>query len=671
MKKVFISLLMMLFISQFYAQNYKFGKVSKEELLEKVYPLDATANAVVLYKKRYTSFSYMAGKGFLIDTEIHERIKIYNKEGYDWATKRVRLYTPKSGDKDDVSILDADTFVLENEKIESYKLRKSDIFNEQYNKYWSDEKFTMPNVVDGCVVEWRYKITSPYKSIDKVDLQLAIPIKKLECKIVIPEYYVYNVRQVGFETIEYVESSKNEGFTVSGVQRDNGNPMMVTQQQQGQRVDYRSKVLEISKDNMPALFEEPYVNDIDNYRSSLQFELSAVNWPNEPIKYYSSDWGDVVKTIYDEAEFGAELKKTSYFEDDLAPIMNANTDPSKLMSAIFEFVKKKVKWNTYRGVFTEKGVRSAYKDGIGNTADINLMLVAMLRAAKLTANPLVLSTRDHGIPLFPTINGFNYVIAAVEIGDKRYLLDATDAYAMPNVLPKHDLNFQGRIIKDDKTSEVVDLMATEPASTSTIMSVQLDDSASLSGFIRTSYTNLHALEYRNNYSKVTEETMLTKLGERYSGLEISEVKLSNKEDITFPITELFTFSANNSADIIGNKIYFKPLFFNSVSKSPFKLEKREFPIDYGTANSYTTRVSIAIPEGYKIESLPESVAFALKDNLGVFRYQVSKATETSISVYSSLQINSSILPSTIYTELKKFYSAMVDKNLERVVLVKI
>ena len=186
MKKVFISLLMMLFISQFYAQNYKFGKVSKEELLEKVYPLDATANAVVLYKKRYTSFSYMAGKGFLIDTEIHERIKIYNKEGYDWATKRVRLYTPKSGDKDDVSILDAETFVLENEKIESYKLRKSDIFNEQYNKYWSDEKFTMPNVVDGCVVEWRYKITSPYKSIDKVDLQLAIPIKKLECKIVIP-----------------------------------------------------------------------------------------------------------------------------------------------------------------------------------------------------------------------------------------------------------------------------------------------------------------------------------------------------------------------------------------------------------------------------------------------------------------------------------------------------
>ena len=529
----------------------------------------------------------------------------------------------------------------------------------------------MPNIVDGCIVEWKYRITSPYNNIDKVDLQWAIPIKKIACKIVIPEYFNFNIRQTGFETIGYNESSITESLTQSSVQRDNGNPMVVSQKHQFHKVDYKSKVIEISKENMPALYDEPFVNNINNYRNSLQFEISSVHFPNEPVSYYAKDWSDVVKTIYEQDEFGLELKKTSYFEDDLALIIKANTTPFNIMSAISEFVKKKVKWNNLSGVYTEMGVRTAYKEGTGNAADINLMLVAMLRAAKLTANPLILSTRDHGFPLFPTIEGFNFVIAAVDIDNKRYLLDATDEFALPNVLPKHNLNFQGRIIKDDKTLEVVDLMATEVDSINTVMSVKLDDNASISGSSRVSYTNLHGLEFRKKYNTVTEEIMHAKLAERYTGLEISEVKLLNKEDISIPITESFSFTANNMADVIGNKIYFKPLFFNAVSENPFKLEKREFPVDFGVSNSYSYKVSIAIPEGYKIESFPESVGFALKDNLAVFRYQVSSPTETSINVHVTLQINSAIIPSTMYTELKQFYSIIVNKNLERVVLVKI
>ena len=54
MKKIIILSLLLSQLS-IIAQNYKFGKVSKEELQERFYPLDSTAEAAYLFKKRRTS----------------------------------------------------------------------------------------------------------------------------------------------------------------------------------------------------------------------------------------------------------------------------------------------------------------------------------------------------------------------------------------------------------------------------------------------------------------------------------------------------------------------------------------------------------------------------------------------------------------------------------------
>ena len=43
------------------------------------------------------------------------------------------------------------------------------------------------------------------------------------------------------------------------------------------------------------------------------------------------------------------------------------------------------------------------------------MLIAMLRYAKIESNPVLISTRQNGIAMFPNRSAYNYVIAAVEI----------------------------------------------------------------------------------------------------------------------------------------------------------------------------------------------------------------------------------------------------------------
>ena len=79
--KNIIVVLLLFFAASNYAQDYKFGKVSKEELEESVHPLDSTAEAAYLYSKRRTYYRFSKNEGFQIINEIHERIKIYNKDG--------------------------------------------------------------------------------------------------------------------------------------------------------------------------------------------------------------------------------------------------------------------------------------------------------------------------------------------------------------------------------------------------------------------------------------------------------------------------------------------------------------------------------------------------------------------------------------------------------------
>ncbi len=35
---------------------------------------------------------YVKDTGFMQEREVHQRVKIYNKEGYEWATKKIYLY---------------------------------------------------------------------------------------------------------------------------------------------------------------------------------------------------------------------------------------------------------------------------------------------------------------------------------------------------------------------------------------------------------------------------------------------------------------------------------------------------------------------------------------------------------------------------------------------------
>ena len=80
-------------------------------------------------------------------------------------------------------------------------------------------------------------------------------------------------------------------------------------------------------------------------------------------------------------------------------------------------------------------------------------------------------------------------------------------------------------------------------------------------------------------------------------------------------------------------------------------------------------VNIAIPDGYSVESLPESTVFNLGENTGSFRYLISQnGNKLQLSVEFS--INKSFIAAEEYGNLKKFYELLIAKENEKVVLSK-
>jgi hypothetical protein len=76
-------------------------------------------------------------------------------------------------------------------------------------------------------------------------------------------------------------------------------------------------VIEVNESDIPALKDEPFVDNLSNYQARLKLELTAIKYPNEPYKNLSSSWDAVTKTIYKSNDFGEQLNKSGYYKDDI------------------------------------------------------------------------------------------------------------------------------------------------------------------------------------------------------------------------------------------------------------------------------------------------------------------------------------------------------------------
>ena len=659
------------------AQDYDFGDVSKEELLETEHPEHPDASASILYREYKTRFSYSEEYGFFAITEVQERIKIYNKEGYKYADVAFKLHTSDGRTKDTYNGLKAFTYNLEGGKVKKEKLKNNGIFEEEASKYTTLVKFAMPNVNDGSIIEYKYELQTPYiYNLDEYSLQEFIPIKKSVLKFTSPEYFGWNLHQRGTLPLNVEQGRGRDKITYDhsealldkmkdvGSQR-HGKPTINTRN----TIDVQTDIYDLELSNVPPLKDEAYTNNVNNYKNSLKFEVSFRNLPGKGLETVTTTWDNITETIYRSSRFGNELDKKGYFKSDLERILNTSNTEEEIVFNIYEFVKKKMNWNDYVGIYTDEGVVKAYRTNTGNSADINLMLTAMLREAGITSNPVLVSTRDHGIPVSPTINGFNFVISSATINQELYLLDATNKNGSVNFLEEHLLNWNGRQITEDGRSRWINLNPTSHSENNTIMSLKFDEAMQIEGSLNSKITGHSAYNFKKRFNRKSEDELVATFESDYPNVKFGEYSFKNHNKTYEPILYSYKFNVEKPVDVIEDKCYLTPMLHLADLQNPFVLEDRTFPIDYQYPRKTNYIVNIAIPDGYNVSTLPESTKVLLPEELGEFLYK-AKQVGNNVQVSYQFVINSNLVPSKYYNELKTFYNLAIEKQEEKIVFVK-
>lgn len=438
MKHIIISSFLLLFISTFVSaqEKIKYGKIPIEDLSMPFYANDTTAEALILSDigKTYFSFDHSQRKFFMF-FERHLRIKIFKNTATDLGTFQIELYKPTLNDDEILTQLKACTYNLVNNKIEESEFQRKNMIVEKESKNTSVSKIVLSNVKAGSVIEYKYSIKSPYfYNLRTWDFQWSFPVLFSEYTVEIPEYYNYNQTQTGYEKLMVNETtSKNQKIIFPN----------------GDQWGYTEYVYHYIARNMPAFKTEPYMTAKGDFTNQVRFELSYIQYPGHTREDYSKTWESVTDELLFDADFGGYISQrllnlgvnTIKFDD--------NTDNLSKAVIIYNFLIANTNWNGSYGIWPYKKAAKVLDDKTGNVAELNLTLVFLLRSAGLDADPVLLSTRNHGIifPNHPSISSFNYVIATVKINDNRYLLDVTEPNLPFGMLPERCLNGEGRMIK--------------------------------------------------------------------------------------------------------------------------------------------------------------------------------------------------------------------------------
>lgn len=644
------------------AQKLELGQVTKAELLEKQHKSDTSAVAAYIFKKAKTDFLYTEENGFTTITTFQIKIKIYKKEGLNWANFKIPYYVGYENLEDEnVTIEEGYTYNLENNKVLKTKVKSEGKFTEKINEYWEAKSVTFPNVKVGSIIELEYKLKSEnITTLPEFQYQYDIPVNYAEYNSFIPEFYIYKSIRKGYIDLSLDQKIETTSQSFEG---------KVGYASQTKNLRYKQIISQYKASNIPALIEEDFVNNIANYYGKLEQELQTIRYPEQEPKQIATTWEDVAKSIYDDKDFNVAITSFEYFKNDIVSIKNSAQTQEELVKRIFGYVKNRMNWNEKYGYYPRQNVEIAYRERVGNVAEINLMLVSMLRMSGIDANPVLVSTRENGIAYFPNKTLFNYVIVAVNVNNTILLMDATEKLSESNRLPVRVLNGSGRLIRKDGTSEEIDLMPKTNSNNVTNIIASINQQGEVAGKVREQYFDYNAFLFRKNHNGFSSQSQVEKLEKIYPGIEISAYTVQNSEELDLPIIENYNFTTSNVVEIIGDKMYFSPFLFLMKTENPFKQEKREYPIDFIYPNKDKVIINFTIPEGYVVETLPKEMALSMPDNLANLRYMISNTGKQIQLVYTH-DTNQATIESGYYEILKNFYKKIIEIQTEKIVLKK-
>ena len=641
----------------------KFGDIKPDDFKLQAYGIDSSAEAVYLDDIGSVNYEGNSLGWFSVNFQTHERIRLLNKNSFEHlATVKIPLYVTSEA-REKLQDLQAATFNLEDGKVIKTDVDKSSIFKDKDGDY-EIVKFTFPNLKEGSIIEYTFTTVSPfYKHIPTWTFQGEYPELWSQFSIEEPQFFDISVLPQG-----YLQPVIDTGI----ISADNFNVVESNGAEASKTYNFRSNTIKHTwayKD-VSALKEESYITDMDNYLQRIEFQFSAIRFPNEEPETFMTNWYETADQLMKRDDFGQDLsKENGWLKDDIKSAVNSESDSLKKAKNIYEFVQSNFSCTDYSDIFLTQSLKKTEQSKKGNVSDINMLLVAMLRGAGFNSDPVLLSTRDHGktYDAYPILSKFNYVIARVLINGNPYLLDAAQPYLGFGKLNEDCFNGSARIISSNPY--IIDLSADSLKETEvTSLFLSNDSSGKVSGSYKCIMGNMQSESMREKMKKTDKNDYFNSIKKGFSfDAGLTNVSIDSLKQLEMPVAVQYDVDFKLDDDLV----YFDPLMFTDVTKAnPFKAAQRNYPVEMPYCMDKTYVMNMEVPQGYKVDELPKSARISLNDNDGMFEYLIQQSGD-NIQLRCRTKINKANFDPEDYETLRNFFAAIVEKEGEQIVFKKI
>jgi transglutaminase-like putative cysteine protease len=352
--------------------------------------------------------------------------------------------------------------------------------------------------------------------------------------------------------------------------------------------------------NQPGVIEEPYMPPVSDIVPHLECSPFA-------------DWSHIKKWASERLE--RRMKATKELEELVAAQTKGIEETHGKIAALYHYVQRNIQYNSIKGSIASgmcgHPASDTFEKKRGDCIDVAVLLSAFLRIAGIQeACPVWVSTNDSStIPTeIPTLGG-NHAIVEIHLDDRIFYLDPTATnFRYPAFRPDdHGVYAINPILAMTNFITVPDA-SENGVSTEYAVNLSPDGHASIKFLqLRTGgwEAGLRGYFIRSNKEEI-EKALRSMVNSYAPGGKLGPHEIKNAKDLTKQLEWHMNFTLPNYATKAGDLLILR-IPGLSYSFPEVALEKRKYDIDYKSSEQIRHKVTLNVPEGYRVKYLPPDI----------------------------------------------------------------
>jgi len=320
-----------------------------------------------------------------------------------------------------------------------------------------------------------------------------------------------------------------------------------------------------------------------------------------------------------------------------------------------------------------ENVEDIWKRGYGNGQQLTWLFLALARAAGLEAYGCWVADRRQYFfqPGLMESQDLDANVVLVKLNGKDLYFDPGGAFTPYGLLTWSETGVRGlKLDKDGGTWITTTLPASSESQIKRAATLTLSDSGDLEGKLTVTYTGLAAMYHRIENRNADEVARKKFLEDTIKGqiAGASEAQLTNQPDWSHsepPLVAEFEIKIPGWASNAGKRTMLPAGVFTAYEKKLFEQEHRVHPIYFEYPYEKSDDVSIALPSGWQVSSLPKPAT--ADGHIVVYNMTVDNS-QGVLHVSRKLTFDVLLLEPKYYPALRNFFQTVRSGDEGQIVL---